>query len=207
MTAGDAVAVNPFSTRCTRPGALPFIFPPHDSAVATVARFAALGWQAQIVGPHGVGKSTLLVALMPVLAAQGKPGWLTALRDGQRKLPADWRKAARSAGAGTILVDGYEQLNRWSRWQLRAACRREGWALLVTAHDDVGLPLLARLAPSLATLQTIVDALLGERRGAISADVVSRHFAANGGDLRESLFALYDCYEQLRLAHPTSNGA
>ncbi len=196
-------AVNPFSTRFIRPGALPFVFGAHVNAEAMVARFAALDRRAQIVGPHGVGKSTLLAALLPELAAAGMPAYWIALRDGQRSLPHDWQAGALRLRAGVIVVDGYEQLNRWHRWRLGTLCRREGWGLLVTSHEDVGLPVLAQLAPALATVQVVVDRLLGERRGAISSARVAERFAACGGNVRETLFALYDDCERLARNRPS----
>jgi hypothetical protein len=182
---------------------LPFIFEARDNAEAMVARFAELGWRAQIVGPHGVGKSTLMAALSPVLLAVGKPAHLIALRDGQRSLPHDWQASALREGAGVIVVDGYEQLSRWNRWRLRSACRSARWGLLVTAHQDMGLPSLAQLAPKLATVQVVVDRLLGERRGAIPHERVAEQFAASGGNVRETLFALYDEYESLVRNRPS----
>jgi len=210
VTLGDIaepVVANPFSTRYVRPGAIPFVFGTHDSAEATVARFIALGRRAQIVGPHGVGKSTLLAALLPALAAAGMPGYLIGLRDQERSLPADWQAAARHAKARTIVVDGYEQLNRWNRWRLSAVCRRAGWALLITAHEDAGLPTLDRLAPSLATVQALVDRLLGGCRGAVSRERVAQQFADCGGNARETFFALYDDFEPQRQERHTSSSA
>jgi hypothetical protein len=203
----DALAssrVNPFSTRFVRPGAIPYQFAAHETAAATIDRFARLAWQAQILGPHGAGKSTLVAALAEPLRAAGRAPCVLALHDGQRRLPAGWTAQARRHGAGTIVIDGYEQLGRPSRWWLRRACRREGWALLVTAHHDVGLPTLMRVVPDVSTARAVVEFLLQGRRDAqavISRRLLEGVFHACGGNVREMLFALYDRYEDARAAH------
>ncbi len=197
-----AAAANPFSTRCIRPGSLPFVFDGDESIEQIVARFASLGWTAQIVGPHGVGKSTLLAAFLPALAAAGRPAYRIALHDGQRGLPRGWRQAATRAQARTIVIDGFEQLSHWNRWRLKLSCRRNGWGLLVTSHRDVGLPTLMKLTPSPATLQLVVDQLQAHHAAALSRELVAARFAACGGNMRETLLALYDDYERLRSDRP-----
>jgi hypothetical protein len=198
LAIGAATAANPFSTRCIRPGSQPFIFADNEDAPLIVARFVALGCRAQIVGPHGVGKSTLLAALVPALAAAGRPAYRIALHDGQRRLPIDWRRNANEESAKTILIDGFEQLSRLSRWRLKLACRRRDWGLLVTAHRDVGLPTLVELAPSLVTFRRVVDRLLQPHADEMPSELVAASFAACGGNMREALLALYDDYERLR---------
>jgi hypothetical protein len=191
---------NPFSTRFVRPGAMAYLFAPGESATGMARRLADLGWRAQIVGPHGSGKSTLLAELLPAVERAGRPAWLVTLRDGQRRLPRDWVSIARRAAAGVIVVDGYEQLSYWSRWRLKARCRRASWGLLVTAHRDAGLPTLASLVPSLQAAQAVVDRLLPQGSSRIDRAAVADCFAAAGGNIREMFFALYDRYQD-RLHH------
>ncbi len=94
-----------------------------------------------------------------------------------------------------IVVDGYEQLGWFGRRAVKVACWRQGWGLLVTAHDEVGFPLLARTSTSLALAEQIVEQLLPAGQGAIDSCGVARAFAEAGGNLREMLFALYDQFE------------
>ena len=152
----NQLVVNPFCTSRIRPGALPFQFAPGCSAAALVDRLAELGSRAQIVGPHGSGKSTLIMALIDELASRGVHAPVLVQRDRQRSL--DWGKlaelaaATRSSAAGRpaaqpsggapatvrrspqafVVVDGYEQLGRLSRWRLDWFCRRQAAGLVVT---------------------------------------------------------------------------
>ena len=190
--------MNPFSTRFVRPGALPYYFPPGQSAEQLAAKFAAQGWRGQIVGPHGSGKSTLLAALAPWIERSGRKLLGFVLHDGQRRLPiaADERRAL--SDASVLAIDGFEQLSAFNRWRIGRLCRRRGCGLLATAHADVGLPELYRTETNVELARRVVEALApGDR--AISADDVKRAFSTRRGDLREALFDLYDLYEHRRL--------
>lgn len=50
---------NPFSTRFTRPGEIPYQFVEAEELGTLVDRFGNNRWVGQIVGPHGCGKTTL----------------------------------------------------------------------------------------------------------------------------------------------------
>jgi energy-coupling factor transporter ATP-binding protein EcfA2 len=185
---------NPFSTRHVRPGALPFVFPPGQSAAALVDRLRAQGWRGEIVGPHGSGKSSLLAALIPAIHDAGRPTLLVTLHDGQRRLPQSVRWAEIAAGT-IVVVDGFEQLSAWSRFRLEALCRRRNLGLVVTSHASVGLPPLwtTEVTPELA--RRLVNQLLGDESAVISPDEVDSCLARHRGNLRETLFELYDLYE------------
>jgi energy-coupling factor transporter ATP-binding protein EcfA2 len=203
--AAGAAAHNPFATRYVRPGALEYVFSEGDSAAAVVDRLAAAGWRGAIVGRHGSGKSTLLAALRPELSARGRKLAWCELHDGQRRLPVTLEP--RELGpAGLVVVDGYEQLGGVARARLRWRCRRRGWGLLVTAHRPVGLPTLLETAPSPALAQALVRRLTAGRPQQIDEEEVAAAFAAHAGDVRETLFALYDLYEA-RQRHPRGPAA
>lgn len=188
---------NPFSTRYTRPGALDYHFAASDTAAQLVERLRANGWWGQIVGPHGSGKSTLLATLLPLLADAGRQTLSIALHQGDRRLPR-LVELDRLDRDGQMVVDGYEQLGRLSRWRLGRRCRRQGCGLLVTAHRDVGLPTIAFVKPSIETLQYVVARVLPAGDGPIRAADIADVWRRSGGNVREALFALYDLYELRR---------
>lgn len=184
---------NPFSTRHVRPGAIPFFFPPGESPERLLARLAALGGRAQIVGPHGSGKSTLLAALAEGLRRCGRRALLIELHDGQRRLPPAALGAAEPGDL--VMVDGYEQLSLWSRWRLRRHSRRRALELLVTAHRPIGLPTLWETSVDAPRARRVVDHLLGPGRSPITDQDLAAALARHPGDLREVLFDLYDLLE------------
>lgn len=187
---------NPFSTRRVRPGAIPYVFPPGHDARTIVARFRLAGWLGQIVGPHGSGKSTLLESLIPAIENSGRSTVLVALHDGQRRLPIDLRTDSRLRPPAVLIVDGYEQLGRWHRMRLRRFCRRRRLGLLVTAHEPVGLPTLCRTEITPDAAERVVDALLSREAWLWTRDELSETLRRHDGDLRETLFELYDLYEE-----------
>ncbi len=191
---------NPFSTRYVRPGALRFLFEPGIQPESLVARLAARGWRGQILGPHGSGKSTLLAALRTPLARAGQRLCEFALHDRQRRLPFEWLRLASAQRATLIVIDGFEQLNAWNRLLVRWHCRRSGRGLLVTTHRDLGLPTLYETRTSVHLAQCLAAELLSAQQGALPNEVIAQCFAAARGDMRETLFALYDRFESQRSA-------
>ncbi|MDZ4783505.1 MAG: hypothetical protein SGJ19_24935 [Planctomycetia bacterium] len=191
---------NPFSTRFVRPGAIEYLFPADCDLEQLVDRFQQHDARGEIVGPHGSGKSTLLCALLARLADDSWNVYRCDLRDGQRALPSGWLRTHSREPRALLAIDGYEQLSRWQRFRVLASCRRHGCGLLVTAHAPVGLPLL---------WTTEVDAL---RASAVFQKLVPGAFVAEADlheclrrdptNLRATLFALYDLYEQRRRASP-----
>lgn len=186
---------NPFNTSRVRPGAIGYRFPPGESVAELIDRLRAQRWRGQIVGSHGSGKSTLLAALRPALEAAGRRTMLVTLTAGQRWLPQSVARA-RLGPAGLLIVDGYERLARPARWLANFCCRTRGWGLLVTAHNDVGLPMLAVANPDLPTAQAIVRDLVAGYNGTIGDDDVEAAWRRRDGNLRETLFDLYDLYAE-----------
>lgn len=187
---------NPFSTRHTRPGAIPFVFPKGQSAEQLVESLRFNEWRGEIVGPHGSGKSTLLCALIPALRVAGRNTLLIELHDGQRRLPVDLRRTDGLAENTVVIVDGYEQLSFFSRLQLKGFCRRRGLGLLVTSHQPAGMPLLFQTAPSVTLAEDVVRFLLRGQPGLLNSSDLAQRFDRHRGDLRELLFELYDLFEQ-----------
>ena len=97
-----------------------------------------------------------------------------------------------------VVVDGYEQLDRVSRWLLKRSCRRKGAGLLVTSHVSVGLPRVFQTQVTRQLAHTLVAELLHSNCDRIRPADVDRCFDQHPGNLREVFFALYDIYESRR---------
>jgi hypothetical protein len=189
---------NPFATRFTRPGAVPPLDRdgrPLDIATL-VGRLQSLG-SAAVVGPHGHGKTTLLVALAEALAAAGQAVRLVRAR-GWADLPATLAAIGGPPAGTWICVAGWESLGP-GRWLLQRAARLLSRRLLVTSHGAAGLPVLHACETSGDLLAAIV-ARLPDRGDRIGTADVTAAFARHGGDLRASLFDLYDRYERTATA-------
>ncbi len=185
---------NPFSTRFIRPGAIDYLFPPGISAETLATALQQQNWRGSIIGPHGSGKSSLLVALVSVLESRGRRVIQQQLQGGQRKLdwsvlkPREWNRETQ------LIIDGYEQLSRWQRTWLHWRCWHRGAGLLVTAHEPVRLPLLFTTKPSLEIALGIVQRLLPESDDHITPADVAEAYAKHQGNLREMLLSLYDVF-------------
>lgn len=193
---GSGRACNPFSTRFVRPGALPFLFPPGESAIELVDQLRRQGWWGQIIGPHGSGKSTLLRTLEPELLASGRTIHWFEFHTGDPRPGQARRGVPGGDHRSLVVIDGYEQLSWFERFRWRRKCRRSRWGLLVTAHQDCGLPHLCSTTTTIPLARQLVRHLLPPHdRLAIHDDVVADAFHACRGNLRELWFRLYDVCE------------
>jgi hypothetical protein len=194
--------VNPFSTRFTRPGGIPFRFPPGMSPELLVERLRQNNWWGQVLGGHGSGKSALIAALAPAIQRAGRQVILIELHDAQRRMPADF--GADVSRPTVMIVDGCEQLARWNRFRLKRLCRRWGLGLVVTSHRSLGLPDLFHTAVGPELAQEIVRSLLADEASLVAAEEVAACMDHHQGNLREVLFDLYDLYERRRPAGPAA---
>jgi hypothetical protein len=188
------VRSNPFSTRFIRPGAITFVFADGQSAGSLVQRLREENWWGQIIGDHGSGKSTLLATLIPALEAAGRRVLSITLHQGQHRLPPLDRSSLSTDTQ--LIIDGYEQLSWWPRWRAKSLCRTTGAGLLVTAHVDVALPTLYHTQPSESLAQAVVAKLVHGGADGLTPEEIASAYTATHGNIRETLFRLYDVYQQ-----------
>lgn len=191
---------NPFASVRIRPGAIEFVFRAGESAALLVDRLKANGWRGQIVGPHGTGKSTLLESLLPVISAAGRQIVRVPLAGREVDL-SPLQTEDETRGATIFVIDGFEQLNLPRRLVWRWYCWWRNCGLLVTTHRDLGLPMLTTTTVDDGLAQRVVKILLHGDDGAIQPAEVTKLLQLHHGNLRDTLFALYDIYELRRVAN------
>ncbi len=193
------MVLNPFSTRHTRPGSIA----PLDATGrpvdldALLDRLHGLGGTAAIVGPHGSGKSTLLTHLAAALERQGGRAPRIRLHSWP-DAAAVWMALWRARPGDTICIDSWECTGRLFGTLLRVVARSTGRCLLVTSHRRSGFPEVARCTTSPALLQSIVGGLPDHELwlgSLVRVTDIDEAFAHHGGNLRESLYELYDRFE------------
>ena len=180
-----------------------------------VRRFQLLSNMAAIVGPHGVGKSTLLEHLVPMLGnvfyrrdASGKEWssgdvparvvWISLRRRTSVVLRQDLWHHNR-----LLVVDGLEQLNWLRRILFVGQVRRRKMQLLVTAHRPVfGLPTLLSMCGRLERVQQLVEFRLVSAAvppeqlvKLLDQTLIHRIHAEERGNIREIFMRLYDVYQ------------
>ena len=186
---------NPFSTRFVRPGAIPFQFSQGESAQSLSERLQSNNWLGEIIGPHGTGKSTLLEALIPELESNGRTVVLFKLSAPKPELTWSQLLGGRWTANTQIIIDGYEQLRWLSRLILALRRRLSGAGMLVTAHHTMGFPLLFKTTVSEQLAIALVEQLTQSNKETIAKDDVVQALQASRGNLRDTLFQLYDLYE------------
>jgi hypothetical protein len=161
---------------------------------ALVDRLAALGHRAAVVGGHGSGKTSLLEALGPRLAARGFELRRVRLsRERPALAPADEQRLLAGAGRRHLLVvDGAEQLGR-TGWRRLVRGARAAGGLVVTGHRRGPLPTLIECTTSPELLAGIVDELLADAPspGPGPPDPAAL-WRRHRGNLRHALAELYD---------------
>ena len=146
-------AANPFATRFTSAGQIPYFFSAADELAELVAKGSSFNWQAQIFGPHGSGKTTLANQLTREL--QNKFDHVESLivrgyNDIQRCGDPNSSRPALSSfqqgesdGKTVYVIDGIERLSWLQRKLIVADCRKRKMGLLVTTHRRLkNLPVL-----------------------------------------------------------------
>ena len=199
-------ASNPFSTSFVRPGALPFRYPAGMTRDQLLTRFETNGFRGQIVGPHGVGKSSLVADLLPDWTTIFQEIGHITIRGGkqfQSELETRWLGDTKQSD-GTkqrsklIIVDGLERWSIMNRQLLIQSANQKEFGLLATVHMPIrGLPLLCRLEPRLDIFEQIVTDLCADVT-AFKQDELKDVFEKADGNFREGLMLLYDQYEATR---------
>ncbi len=197
---------NPFSTAAIQAGSIAYRFPAAvaglESAAQLIERLKrTCHGRAAIVGPHGTGKTTLLCTLAESLEQTfERVQWERCIAGDQvsHRIRFDHAQSPR-----LIVIDGFEQLALWRRWWLRIQTRYHQCGMLVTTHrKPMGLPVLIHTSVSVDLAQTIVRELvkdqMREEYQAYFVKLVPTLLARQQGNLRETLFALYDAYEARR---------
>lgn len=216
---------NPFSTIAVRPGAIPYL---EDEGFVddVIRRWRCVGWIGQLVGPHGVGKTSLTMAIEAkvvnrfenvkriIIRTDKKFGPFAScnvvvkclrVNPGFDELDAGGTARSNRIGKELWIVDGFERLNWLNRWLMVRFCKNRQNGLLITTHRKLtAIPLVTTLAPSLATFHDIVHHLLVENQnvGGLSnqfdAEMVKRAFETARGNLRDALMILYDNFDDLQ---------
>jgi hypothetical protein len=192
---------NPFGSRFTRPGALPFL--PSIAGANSLDQFAdqiLQSTRSAIVGPHGSGKTTLLHALCNTPAFQHRaisPDQIIVLRQGESHAHL-WDHLTNCPQSALVILDGYEQLSCWQRLRFVRWGRRQSTPLLVTSHHPLRLFTCHRhTPPSLPVARKLAESLLSDHPHLVDSLLADfdELWQASQGNMRDLWSTLYDRYE------------
>lgn len=228
---------NPFCVSQVQPGSVPFFFEPDFLNELTTSdpveyqrcfyksiacglegrtgigllhlanKLEKFGFTSQITGPHGGGKSTLMLELASILQWSNHGVFYYSLHDRQRSFPRkfheelnSWLNSGSHKEKQIIFLDGFEQLSWWHRAAFRYFCQSRRLGVLLSSHSPVlGIPILYRTSTSRQTLALILDYLLEESEFPIDENRIDALFHRHRGNIRNVLFDLYDEFEQRRV--------
>lgn len=176
---------NPFSTKFTRPGAIAYQCAPGKSMAYYADCFLSNGRRGQVVGPHGTGKSTFVIAFQKELAARGLDVHLITLHSFDK---SGLNNLLTLQPGSILILDGFEQLPFWRRFKIIQSTRWRKIGLLTTSHVSFGLPTLLETSVDLETAQNLVRTLTGSEPSENLESLLTKH----NGNLREVFFDLYD---------------
>ena len=195
---------NPFRSSNIRPGANSFVFNSHV-VVDDLFRELCRNRQGQIVGPHGSGKSTLMLNVVRCASAAGfrVAQYILDARHRVRQGPTDQMLLGVDRALAEIdllAIDGFEQLSRRERSLTVKKCRSRGKHLLITSHRDLGLADIYRTKVDLKIARCVVAEICDRELVPPPSDAqLEQLLRQHRGNLRETLFALYDEYRSLEL--------
>lgn len=140
-----------------------------------------------IVGPHGVGKTTLLLSLAERLQAEGQS--VRTLLLNEDSTPHAWRNALDGDHLASVvlLIDGIEQMSPIQWWRFRRATRNAR-TIVGTSHHIGRLPLLLELRPDFERSWGLLEELGNAR---LTRATFQQLFETHQGDMHQILRALY----------------
>ncbi len=84
------------------------------------------------------------------------------------------------AKRSVLLVDGIGLADWWTRRRFLRIARRQGWGILLTAHRDLGLPVLCRTALTADDARRIIPLIVGLDNQAPAPRSLSKENPATG---------------------------
>ena len=178
---------NPFSTKFWASGVIPFQFSGCGETIAALLTRAQRYRVCQIVGPHGSGKSTLMLCLQKQFEQRGENVRYLCFNEQQRRIPDNFTFSRNEI----VLADGFEQLPFRDRIKLLLWAKR----LILTAHRPVWfVPVLYRTQPQFSIFVQLVRQIAAEPPEESSLRKV---FDRSGGNFRTAFFELYDQWEEM----------
>ncbi len=197
---------NPFSTRYIQPGAISYECFEGGNVTRLAERIVSLpSKRGSIIGPHGSGKSTLVASLVSEIGCIKPQYQIHQLRfSTDRSASRSLHKAVRKWTRGSIaILDGYEQLKVWSRVMVEWTARFRSVCILATAHQPIrGFETIWETSVNESSSRWVVEKLLqqsgslDQMRELLQSDDWARSRAKHGQNLRESLFDMYDWWQQ-----------
>jgi hypothetical protein len=181
---------NPFALSELEPHRTAYIFDAKATLEHYVHQLDTHGWNAELVGPHGVGKTTLMHTLARAVESRGRRVVHFKCSDDRPRLPLGWSTQLIVTRPHIVCLDGGERIRRAQLRQLEVLCRALHIGLLSTAH-----------APQRPVLQFVISCNAEQLWSIVNRDRTAREFlgapSALSAALAECNFSARDCLNLL----------
>ena len=209
---------NPFSTKFTRPGSLPYLFKDPDHIGHILNKLEKNQFLGQIVGPHGSGKTTLARHLSGLFDDQFKVARFLTIRTPTKPFQNLEMVEQTEGGVREIdeltnqmfieqvssinplrtiyFVDGWGQVESYHRRIFVENCKNNRFGLVVTVHRKRSqLPVICEVQSDFEIFTRIVRHLQRNSIIELNGGLVREAYVAAAGNFREAFMQLYDDYE------------
>jgi hypothetical protein len=192
-------ASNPYSVQRHGPGNLEYVFRCRGQREWLDRALVQSKWRVELIGQHGVGKSTLLATIGGWAGSRGLEVHRLRCSGDKPRLPLFfWRRLPRRNAV--VLLDGGERCPRLQLWLLAGITRRRGTGLVLTAHRPMGIGRPVRMKATKAQVLRIAESLRGRPLDEGEKQHIATLLRGHGGSAREVLFRLYDEWEDKKSA-------
>ena len=203
---------NPFATKFVTAGRLAFVGLSEGTLDQLAEALIRQNGNGQIIGPHGVGKTTLTFELeqrvgrlcgtgaafkfiRKTIGPRGGVRFAMSVDQATREDDFGDSSSARTA----LVLDGIERLSWFQRLALIKSCQRKRIGLLLTSHRRVrGVRSLVELTPDLSRFESVVQALTADCEFQLPSERLREIFCKTQGNMREALMTCYDEFEASR---------
>ena len=216
-------ASNPFATKFVTAGRLDFVGLTDEKLDQIATTLIQQNGYGQIVGRHGVGKTTLTFELERRVArlcacdkaiqffrkTVGPRGEIRTAKAANRagvtgsvvggNYLNDEKNPANRPAKVVLVLDGVDRLSWFQRLALIKSCQQKRIGLLITSHRRVwGLPVLVELESCFTQFKSVFETLTYGKQFQLSTERLHEIFTENDGDIREALMSCYDVFEASR---------
>lgn len=161
-----------------------------------LTKLPRIAYRGEIVGPHGSGKTTLMLQLSRRLSANGHKIKHVFVND-TNPLTADARKdlSASLKPSEIVLLDGADHIGILAWKTLKRHIFNANAGLIITTHKPGMLDSLVECSTTPKLLTDIANELVPIQTS-MHDDLINSIYARHNGNIRDCLWQLYDIWAE-----------
>jgi RecA/RadA recombinase len=151
-----------------------------------------VGFRCAIAGPHGSGKTTLMLEISNILQAGGHIVKHIFVND-TNPMTTEMRDdlIANLQAGEIVLFDGADLIGRIAWQKLKRSIFKAKAGLIITTHKRGMMDTVAECSTSPQLLKTITNTLLADHE-TLNDQLIDEIYARHNGNIRNCLWQMYD---------------